>query len=70
MDNNTVCSDNSDDTRSNNIDDYSKTDQMGETAPSTFSSAMLYNNKQQKKSSKQSLTKNCWRFFHRHPPFQ
>eukprot|EP00957_Ditylum_brightwellii_P080686 6136624-Ditylum_brightwellii.AAC.1 len=48
MDNNTVCSDNSNDTHSNNNDDHSKTDQMGKTAPSTFSSAMLYNIKQQK----------------------
>eukprot|EP00957_Ditylum_brightwellii_P000886 70467-Ditylum_brightwellii.AAC.1 len=51
-DNNTVCSDNSDDTRSNNDNDYSKTDKMGKIAASTFSSAMLCNNKQQKKSSK------------------
>eukprot|EP00957_Ditylum_brightwellii_P079406 6038202-Ditylum_brightwellii.AAC.1 len=54
MDNNTVCSDDSDDTCSNNNDDYSKTDQMGKTAPSTFSFAMLCNNKQQK--IKQAVT--------------
>eukprot|EP00957_Ditylum_brightwellii_P031229 2367185-Ditylum_brightwellii.AAC.1 len=51
-DNNTVYSDGRDDTCSNNDDDYSKTDQMEKMAPSTFSSTMLYNNKQQKKSSK------------------
>eukprot|EP00957_Ditylum_brightwellii_P147106 11200851-Ditylum_brightwellii.AAC.1 len=48
MDNNTVCSDNSNDTHSNNNDDYSKNDQTEKTVPSTFSSAMLCNNKQQK----------------------
>eukprot|EP00957_Ditylum_brightwellii_P111246 8483055-Ditylum_brightwellii.AAC.1 len=48
MDNNTVCSGNSNDRSSNNNNDYSKTDQMEKTAPSTFSSAMLCNNKQKK----------------------
>eukprot|EP00957_Ditylum_brightwellii_P132566 10109659-Ditylum_brightwellii.AAC.1 len=55
MDNNTVCSDNSNDTRSNNDDDYSKTDQTEKTAPPTFSSTMLCNNKQQKQI-KQTVT--------------
>eukprot|EP00957_Ditylum_brightwellii_P101785 7757495-Ditylum_brightwellii.AAC.1 len=59
-DNNTVCSDDSNGTQSNNNDDYSKTDHMGKTAPSTFSSAMLYNNKQQKQI-KQAVT-------HKEPP--
>eukprot|EP00957_Ditylum_brightwellii_P142389 10848772-Ditylum_brightwellii.AAC.1 len=48
MDNNTVCSDDNNDTTSNNDNDNSKTDQMEKTAPSTFSSTILYNNKQQK----------------------
>ena len=54
-DNNTVCSDDSNETRSNNDHDYSKTDQMQKTAPSTLSSAMLHDNKQQKKI-KQAVT--------------
>eukprot|EP00957_Ditylum_brightwellii_P005158 392817-Ditylum_brightwellii.AAC.1 len=41
--------DNSDESSSNHDNDYSKTDQMEEIAPSTFSSNMLCNNKQQQK---------------------
>eukprot|EP00957_Ditylum_brightwellii_P204014 15337214-Ditylum_brightwellii.AAC.2 len=47
-DNNTVCSDNSNDSNSNNINDCSKTDQMEETTTTNFPAAMLCNNKQQK----------------------
>eukprot|EP00957_Ditylum_brightwellii_P065594 4975014-Ditylum_brightwellii.AAC.1 len=47
-DNSTVCSDDSKDTCSNNDNDYSKTDKTKKTAPSTFSSGMICNNKQQK----------------------
>eukprot|EP00957_Ditylum_brightwellii_P036436 2758908-Ditylum_brightwellii.AAC.1 len=74
VNNNTECSDDSNDSRSNsnknNINDYSKTDQMGATPTTNFPASMQSNNKSKSMQKMRSLTERSQLLSHYHPSFQ